>query len=262
MNDSDESLSGPAAGLLSMMDRIEASDDCRARRARIAAWMADAPSGALLDLGCGAGTAAIELALAHPERDTHGVDVNEGLLNVARARASRAGARCTFHERDALSLPFEDASAGAIRAERLFQHLAEPERALAEARRVLRPEGRLAVIDQDWDAAIVASDDLATTRALLRSFADGIRRPTLARAMRPLLRECGFHAVDVQPDARFSTSFAAHRWFVDLLADLGRILEPVPADTVDAWHREQLERAERDAFCVMIPWVISTAIKR
>lgn len=245
-----------------MMDRVEASEDCRARRARLGAWIAAGPEGSLIDLGCGAGTALIELALAHNERDTCGVDVNEGLLNVARARAQRAGARCNFVQHDVSALPFADASAGGIRAERLFQHLADPEAALVEARRVLRADGRLAIVDQDWDAAIVASDDLPTTRALLRMFADGVRRPTLARQMRPLLNQCGFRVIDVQPDVRFSTEISAQGWFVDLLADLGRILEPVPSDAIDAWHREQRERAERDAFCVMIPWVISTAVKR
>jgi SAM-dependent methyltransferase len=257
----DEALAGPAAGLLSIMDRVEATEDCRERRARGNQWLCDATGAVLLDLGCGAGTATIELARLRPDARAHGVDVNAHMLAVARARAARVSVACTFSEGDATALAFEDESVAAIRAERLLQHLASPALALAEARRALVRGGRLLIVDHDWDAALVASDDLSTTRALLRMFANGPPSGTIGRALPALLAQSGFEAVSVQPDVRFSTDARAHGWFVDLLADLGRVLEPVEADVVDAWRREQRERAEKGAFCVMIPWVVAMAVK-
>jgi len=53
---------------------------------------APAPSGALLDIGCGWGPIAITMALQSPDSQVWGVDVNERVLDLARANAATAGA--------------------------------------------------------------------------------------------------------------------------------------------------------------------------
>lgn len=257
----DEEAAGPAAGLVAMMDAIERSEDCAARRRHTFERLRLPDAAAVVDVGCGAGTALIELGIADPTRTLHGVDINEPMLAVAAARAERARVRCALHHAPCDALPLDAESVHGFRCERLLQHLSDPLATLVEARRVLVANGRVAVCELDWDAALVDSSDRACTRALLRAFADSSANGTIGRRLSSLLRDAGFEDVRVEPAFALSTNWESHRWFVELLATVGRLSEPCPVETIDQWLDEQRERAEKDRFCVVIPWFVASATK-
>ena len=96
------------------------------------------PGMRVLDLACGPGLVASGAA----ERGTLPVGLDFSSAMVALARADHPGIR--FEEGDAEVLPFADESFDAVVANFGIHHVAEPNRALAEARRVLRPGGRAA----------------------------------------------------------------------------------------------------------------------
>ena len=91
----------------------------------------------ILDVGCGAGFLANHLgAFGH---DVTGLDLSDDALAVA----ARHDPRHTVHYQkgDALNLPFADASFDVVCAMDFLEHVEAPERAIAEAARVLRPSG-------------------------------------------------------------------------------------------------------------------------
>lgn len=97
----------------------------------------------LVDIGCGPGTYTRGLASLHPEILAIGIDRSPRQLRRARERADRDGVtNCRFELGDALSLPLGTGSVDAVVAARLLMVLGEPERALSEIHRVLRPGGR------------------------------------------------------------------------------------------------------------------------
>jgi len=93
----------------------------------------------VLDVACGTGV----LARAAAERgaETTGLDVNAGMLAVARRHAPRVG----WREGHAEALPFADASFDAVLCQFGLMFFDDRAMALREMRRVLRPGGRLAV---------------------------------------------------------------------------------------------------------------------
>jgi SAM-dependent methyltransferase len=99
------------------------------------------PSTRLLDAGCGAGM-FMRLA-ADRGADVHGLDASEGLLAHARARVPGAPLLQGELER----LPYEDASFDIVTGFNSFQFAARPAVALAEARRVARPDGRVFLLN-------------------------------------------------------------------------------------------------------------------
>ena len=90
----------------------------------------------ILDVGCGPGyvssAAAARGALAV------GVDFSKEMIAIAR----RMSPQIEFHEGDAQNLPFTDASFDRVIANFSLLHLAEPEQAMREAKRVLKSDGR------------------------------------------------------------------------------------------------------------------------
>jgi SAM-dependent methyltransferase len=105
--------------------------------------VAAGPGTRLLDVGCGPGT----ITAAAADRGAHavGVDLAAGMLALGRARHPHL----ELLEADAESLPFPDDAFEALVGGFILNHLPAVETAVAEARRVLRPGGRMAV--SVWD---------------------------------------------------------------------------------------------------------------
>lgn len=116
----------------------------RDRAGAILAYLPEAA--AVVDVGCGPGTITAGLTDAGT---VLGVDANTA--QVAAARAAHPGV--WFVAGDANALPCPDGSVDVYFSHALFEHLPVPAAALAEAHRVLRPGGRLAIIASDWSRA-------------------------------------------------------------------------------------------------------------
>lgn len=108
-----------------------------------------------LDVGCGTGFLALELA-ARGHRAT-GVDFAPAMLAQARGKAAALGLPVRFEEADAEALPFPSGSFDLVVCRHLLWTLPHPEAALDGWIRVLRPGGRLAIIDGRADPAALAA---------------------------------------------------------------------------------------------------------
>lgn len=123
----------------------------RAWRAQLVRDVLLGDPGDVLEVGCGTGTLSIALARASSRSRVTGIDGDPDILDLARAKESSH--RVELVEGMADNLPFPDASFDRVVTSLLLHHL-EPAvkgAALAEARRVLRPGGRLHVAD--WGEA-------------------------------------------------------------------------------------------------------------
>ena len=115
---------------------------------RIAFLAKLAPGDRVLDVGTGSGIVALDAAKRVGEAGrVTGVDLSEGMLALARAKAGRAALtrRVEFRRMDAERLEVEDASFDAVVSLFALRHFPNPDAALAQMHRVLHPGGRLVV---------------------------------------------------------------------------------------------------------------------
>jgi len=108
-----------------------------------------------LDLGCGTGYAVRHAAAAAMHDGVFcGIDVSPRMIEIAREKSG--GFRCVrFEVASAEALPLGAAFFDAILCTNSFHHYAHPLAALAEVRRVLRPSGRLCIMDVTADNRLV-----------------------------------------------------------------------------------------------------------
>ena len=107
------------------------------------------PGHHVLEIGCGTGNLALLARRRHPAAEVVGIDPDPLAIARARRKSDRAGVPVRWDIGTAGDLPYPDASIDRVLSAFMFHHLdeAEKRRALAEVRRVLRPGGRLHLVD-------------------------------------------------------------------------------------------------------------------
>ncbi|HEV8306575.1 MAG TPA: methyltransferase domain-containing protein [Methylomirabilota bacterium] len=155
----------------------------------------------VLDVGCGTGEDALEIARRVPGVAVIGVDVGEEKIAEARRRSLGVPRPVDFRVGDAYRLPFEAASFDACRADKVFHHLDDPAKALAEMIRVARSGARIVVSDVDYDTLIVEAPDRALTRRILSYHCDRMPSGAIGRRLPQLFQGGGLGAVEVFPTA-------------------------------------------------------------
>jgi len=251
--------SSEQAMFIAFLVRVEQLPDVRARRARSIDLLDAGPGHTLLDVGCGIGTAVLEAERRFgASTRCEGVDLSAVMIEEARRRAAEAGSPAVFHLASADRLPHADASLDGYRAERVYQHLGDPMAALAEARRCLRPGGRIVLVDQDWDLCVFDGDDLAAGRAVTRAFANSLANGTVGRQHRRLLRDAGFHDVSVTAEAVTSASGDDYG-FMPALLEKAALAGGLDGALVARWADDQKRRIAEDGFFMTMTHFIAVA---
>lgn len=180
------------------------------RRRALAPLRRDAPPH-VLDAATGTGDFAILAARLLPQARVTGVDLSEAMLAIGRDKvaAARLGDRVTLLAADVLRLPFEDAAFDAATAAFGVRNFEDLPAGFRELRRVLKPGGRLVVLELSEPARFPlrqlhhlylrrwipwvgrAISGLAQEYAYLPA---SIERVPQGQAMLALLREAGFEA--------------------------------------------------------------------
>lgn len=121
----------------------------------------------VLDVACGTGVLSLVAAdLVGPTGSVIGLDLNPGMLDVAR----RKGPRIEWHESSAEAIPFEDGSFDAVVSQFGLMFFADKVRSIREMSRVLRPGGNLSIAV--WDSLENVAGYAGMTRLLRRLFGD------------------------------------------------------------------------------------------
>lgn len=126
------------------------------------------------DLGCGTGSLA--LLLAEAGHDVRGLDLSEPMVAAARRKAADAGVAIEVRHGDASAPPYPDASTDVVLVRHVLWALPDPGAAIARWVRLLRPGGRLILVEGRWyTGGGIAAQDCA--RLVREHRAEAVVRP-------------------------------------------------------------------------------------
>lgn len=181
----------------------------------------------VLDLACGPGVISRLIAETHPACSVTAMDLSSELLDAARAEASAAGLeRIGFVQGDVYAPPLEPGQFDFIYARLLFQHLEDPLRALQAVRPLLRPGGRLCImdIDDDWLSLVPEPQGFrAFTEAAARAQAQRGGNRRIGRQLGRLLESAGYGDVALHVETVSSRQLGM-RAFLDITLGFKRLL--------------------------------------
>lgn len=122
-----------------------------ARRLAVIEALAIGSGQAILDLGCGGGHLVRDVALAvGDDGRAVGLDASKDQISAARSLCADLTS-AELIDGDATDLPFEDASFDALASIQMLEYVPDADAALSEARRILKPGGKAALVSVLWD---------------------------------------------------------------------------------------------------------------
>jgi len=196
------------AFFVNVVDMWHATPAVRANRLRTFALLDVAPGRQYLDIGCGTGDFARELAeLVGPTGHVVGVDASEAMIAVARGRLEGTGLPVALQVADAQALPFPDSRFDGCRTERVLQYLDHPDAALSEMVRAVRTGGRVVATEPDWDSTIcdLPGIDRGIWRRAMAAIGDDAGNAWMGRELYRRFHAAGLTDVAVEPTALILT---------------------------------------------------------
>lgn len=225
--------SGDPAAMIALMDLLAPLH--RASKSLLLDRLAPETGHSALDVGCGPGTDAVELARRMPAgASVEGVDASEAMLAEARRRAAAAGLGITFRAGDASRLPYRDASFDICRVTTVLQHVGDPLRVIREMSRVTRPGGRVGAMELDLSTVVIDHPDRTATRTIMDAFDTATAQPWAGRQLQRLFREAGLAGVTVDPVAYNANHQVARAIFGPVVTRL-RGQGALPPEQADEW---------------------------
>ncbi len=113
------------------------------RHQKLIALIQQKPNGSILDVGCGTGKMLEAIRNKFPNLTLHGIDLSESMISFAKQNYLNS----SFSVGSAENLPFEKEKFDILTNSISFHHYTNPEQAIREAYRVLKPTGQFLLMD-------------------------------------------------------------------------------------------------------------------
>lgn len=246
------------------VEQVYLTPDSALERARTIEIIDVAKGARVVDIGCGFGFLARDLALTvGSEGSVVGIDRSESRLSETAERC-RGLPQVELLRGDATSLPLEDACCDAAVTTQVYEYVADVAAALQEANRVLEPGGKLLIVDTAWDTAVLGVDDRELNRKVFAAFEDHVAHPNLPTSLRRFLSSNGFRVAYSEVMPTYSSTHFDNRSAGGTLAGMASFVvgrNGLTEDDVARWQRDWMQRADRNEFFFSINKYLFLAVK-
>jgi arsenite methyltransferase len=194
----------------------------------------------VLDLGSGPGLLATGMARdVGPTGRVCGIDISDSMLALARGRTVPTGSAPVEYRHGGVdAVPYPDGSFDVVVSTQVLEYVTDIPAALAEVSRVLRPGGRLLILDTDWDSIVWHSTDPARMRRILQTWEQHLADPFLPRTLGRELRRAGFDVAPPRVLPLLNVGYEPATYSGGLIPIIARFVvgrDGWTADDVDAW---------------------------
>jgi ubiquinone/menaquinone biosynthesis C-methylase UbiE len=155
--------------------------------------------GTVIDLGCGTGidVNAMGKLLGNSVR-VIGIDHDDVMLEKGRSSYNDQP-NIEFILSEATEIPFASEAADGLRAERLIQHLKEPENTFQEIKRVLKKDSPFVVVETDWSSLTFYNEHLLIENKIISYLTDKkINNGMAARKLTMYMQDAGFNNIHLE----------------------------------------------------------------
>jgi ubiquinone/menaquinone biosynthesis C-methylase UbiE len=247
------------------VERLYLTPDVVGQRIRFLDALALRPGERVLDVGVGPGLLAYDMAATVGKSGfVAGIDLSESMLAMTRQRCAEQP-WSEFRLGDATKLPFEDASFDALTSTQVYEYVPDMRLALAEAHRVLRPGGRIWIIDTDWDSFVCATSDPALQRRVLEAWDEHLYDPHLPATLGVKLRDAGFHLDRVETVPMLNTTHHAHTYGHGILSMIAGFVSgrgDVTPQDAERWADDIRQRGQDGAYFFSVNRYLFGATRR
>lgn len=217
-------------------------------RARALDLLGLKPAELVIDVGAGSGIVTAEIARKiTPGGRVFAIDPSPGLLEEARKYTLAEGIshHIDFRVADGRALPFGAAFDAAL-CHWVLLHVDQPEKVVAEMKRVTRRGGRVLSVELDWETAMVSPGDRTITRKILHNAIDKHVEPWIGRRLPGIFAAAGFDEVRVHPSLIIDQGREDRAWLEWLLEKASLALENavITRDDYADWS-DGLDAAQR-----------------
>lgn len=218
----------------------------------------------VLDAGCGTGLLLELLAESVGQAgNAQGIDYSNDMLAVARSRCGDLS-QVSLAQGSVEQLDFESASFDAVTCTQVLLYVDDVEKALHEMTRVLKPGGRLVIVETDWDGAILNSSDKLLTRIIFDAWDTAVSNPNLPRRLKPMLASAGLSRIRVDAVPIINTQFSDiefARSMVGNFADIAIEHDVITEQQGKSWQQDLQTLADRGEFFFSVNRFIVSAVK-
>jgi ubiquinone/menaquinone biosynthesis C-methylase UbiE len=230
---------------LTLLDSLPYYRRCKSRSYEL---LGLEPGHSVLEVGCGIGDDAMRMArLVQPGGWVLALDASRRLLEQARARCP-ASLPVGLAQADARRLPLPDSCVDRCRIDRTLQHIADPQLAIRELVRVLKPGGLLLAYDNDWGSFCVNGRDPSLSRLVAQTFAGSIANPSIGRDLGLLLADAGLVRLAVEPSVSLLCDFETADRVYDLRRTVARLVQAgrIESAAGEAWIADLQAQTDSD----------------
>lgn len=223
------------------------------------------PGNHLLDVGCGIGIQAQEIAKRVTSTGkVTGTDISTTMIEVAKTKNLDSGLPLEFLLAEASVQPFPDQSFDGIRTERVLLYISDSQKVFREFKRLLKSGGKLVIFEFHWDGALIPHPDKEFTRKIIHYVADSFPNGDIGTHLYSQLQNNGFSEVHVQPYAYYGNDDLVlnilKRAYEGIL-QLGVSDGTFTQSEIDNWWKILNEEFETGNFFISFPGLIACGTK-